>query len=109
MYYLCTQIIINKNFIIVVKLTKLMLTLALLVMGVTGAKAEKKNLTFETPWYCAASWNAETNTLSWGSGGMDASWTFMTATDINGDLSSLATSPVAPSGTIRMMVMNINH
>ncbi|MBR3479732.1 MAG: starch-binding protein [Prevotella sp.] len=73
------------------KLTKLMLTLALLAMGVTGAKAEKLTLTFETPDYCAASWDASTNTLTWGSGGWNTAWTFMTASGINGDLSSWET------------------
>ena len=73
------------------KFTKMMLTLALLVGavgGVNSVKAEKKNLTFSTADYCAASWNSSTNTLTWGSGGWNSAWTFMTANDINGDLSS---------------------
>ena len=47
------------------KLTKLMLTLALLAMGVTGAKAVKVNATLDAAWYCAAKWEAATNTMSW--------------------------------------------
>lgn len=71
--------------------TKWMLTLMLLVVCI-GANAEKKYLTFKCEDYCAAKWNAETNTLSWGSGGWNTAWTFMAAnyedgTAVSGDLS----------------------
>ena len=47
------------------KITKLMLTLALLIVGVGGAKAGKLYATLSTDWYINASWNSETNTMSW--------------------------------------------
>jgi len=46
------------------KLTKLMLTLALLAMGVTGAKAEIKTDWTPSTAY-GATWNAQTSTVSW--------------------------------------------
>ena len=52
---------------------------------------EKQNLTFETQDYCAAKWNAETNTFTWGSGGWNSAWTFMAAVGVSGDLSSWET------------------
>lgn len=64
----------------------LLFLVALITMG--GAKAEKRYLTFETADYCAAKWNAETNTLTWGSGGWNPAFTFMTAKGVNGNLSS---------------------
>ena len=64
----------------------LLFLVALITMGV--AKAEKQYLTFETGVFCAAKWNAETNTFTWGSGGWNPEFTFMTAKDVNGDLSS---------------------
>ena len=73
------------------KFTKLLCTLALLFGVVGGVKAEKKALSFETPEYCAATWNATTSTLTWGSGGWNSGWTFMAAKDISGDLSSWET------------------
>ena len=63
------------------------MTLALLLGGANSVKAEKKNLTFSTADYCAASWNSSTNTLTWGSGGWNSAWTFMAAKGISGDLS----------------------
>jgi hypothetical protein len=68
-----------------------MLTLMLLVVCI-GANAEKKYLTFKCEDYCAAKWNAETNTFSWGSGGWNTAWTFMAANGedgkaVSGDLS----------------------
>lgn len=64
----------------------LLFLVALITMG--GAKAEKRYLTFETADYCAAKWDAETNTLTWGSGGWNPDFTFMTAKGVNGNLSS---------------------
>ncbi|MBO4464713.1 MAG: hypothetical protein J5797_11070 [Prevotella sp.] len=71
------------------KFTKLMLTLALLVLA-GGAKAdtERVNLTFGTDWYCTASWNAETRIFSWGSGGTgNPDWIFINVTNLSGDVS----------------------
>ena len=68
-------------------ITKWMLALTLLIVSI-GANAEKKYLTFSTEDYCAAKWNAETNTLTWGSGGWNSAWTFMAAKDVSGDLSA---------------------
>lgn len=71
------------------KFTKLMLTLALLVVGVGGAKATEKqlNFTFEAPFYAAASWNGGTRMFSWGSGGWNTEWTFININNVSGDLS----------------------
>ncbi len=66
----------------------LLLSVSLLLLGVGGAKAEKKNLTFSCADHCAARWDAESSTFSWGSGGWNPAWTFMTADGISGDLSS---------------------
>lgn len=71
------------------KLSTILCTLALLFIGVGGVnsvKAEKKYLEFETPWYCNASWKAESNTFSWGKN--EGEWIFMTAKDVSGDLTS---------------------
>ena len=67
-------------------ITKLMLTLMLFIVCI-GVNAEKKYLTFSCAEYCAAQWNSETNTLTWGSGGWNSAWTFMAADGISGDLS----------------------
>ena len=67
-------------------ITKLMLTLMLLIVCI-GANAEKKYLTFSCEDYCAAQWNSETSTLTWGTGGWNPAWTFMAANGISGDLS----------------------
>ena len=67
--------------------TKWMLALTLLIVCI-GVNAEKKYLSFSTEDYCAAKWNAETNTLTWGSGGWNSAWTFMAAKDVSGDLST---------------------
>ena len=48
----------------------------------------KQYLAFKTPEYCAANWNAATNTFTWGSGGWDSAFTFMEAVGVSGDLSS---------------------
>lgn len=48
---------------------------------------EKKNLTFSTAEYCAAQWDATAQTLTWGQGGWNAAWTFMSADGVSGDLS----------------------
>ena len=63
-----------------------MLTLMLFIVCI-GVNAEKKYLTFSCAEYCAAQWNSETNTLTWGSGGWNSAWTFMAADGISGDLS----------------------
>ena len=63
-----------------------MLTLMLFIVCI-GVNAEKKYLTFSCADYCAAQWNSETNTLTWGSGGWNSAWTFMAADGISGDLS----------------------
>ena len=68
-------------------ITKWMLALTLLIVCI-GVNAEKKYLSFSTEDYCAAKWNAETNTLTWGSGGWNSAWTFMAAKDVSGDLSA---------------------
>ena len=46
----------------------------------------KKELTFSTAEYCAATWNATDKTLQWGQGGWNPAFTFMTADDIKGDV-----------------------
>ena len=56
--------------------------------GVEGNNAGKQDLTFKTEDYCAAKWDASTNTFTWGLGGSNADWTFMAADGISGDLSS---------------------
>ncbi len=67
---------------------KLWLTLVLFSCMATGVYAEKKQaLTFRTEDYCAATWNASTNTFTWGLGGSNSAWTFMAAEGISGDLS----------------------
>lgn len=48
---------------------------------------EKKDLTFSTAEYCAAQWDATAQTLTWGQGGWNAAWTFMSADGVSGDLS----------------------
>ena len=64
-----------------------LLTLVLFVAGVESIQAGKHNLTFKTEDYCAATWNANTNTFTWGSGGSNSAWVFMAANDVSGDLS----------------------
>ena len=48
----------------------------------------KHGLTFKTEEYCAANWNESTSTFTWGSGGWNSEWVFMTAVGVSGDLSS---------------------
>ena len=48
----------------------------------------KRNLTFKTEEYCAASWNSSNSTFTWGDGGWNSSWIFMAAEGVNGDLSN---------------------
>ncbi|MBR3456263.1 MAG: prolyl oligopeptidase family serine peptidase, partial [Bacteroidaceae bacterium] len=48
----------------------------------------KQYLTFKTEEYCAATWDEESKTFTWGSGGWDSTWVFMTAVGVSGDLSS---------------------
>ena len=55
--------------------------------GSTRGEA-KEYLTFKTEYYCAAQWDANSSTFTWGLGGENASWTFMSAEGISGDLSS---------------------
>ena len=55
--------------------------------GSTRGEA-KEYLTFKTEYYCAAQWDANSSTFTWGLGGDNASWTFMSAEGISGDLSS---------------------
>ena len=51
--------------------------------------AERHNLTFETQEYCAATWDSNTNTFTWGNrDGWNTAWTFMAAQNISGDLSN---------------------
>ena len=71
------------------------MTLALLLLGLTTANAAEKqvDLLFSCEFYCAATWDAETSTFSWGLGGNNPSWTFMaakevTGQDISGDITS---------------------
>ncbi|MBO4564623.1 MAG: prolyl oligopeptidase family serine peptidase [Bacteroidaceae bacterium] len=69
---------------------KSLLSLALLIAGVVTADAAgetKQYLTFKTESYCAATWEASTNTFTWGLGGSNSDWTFMAADGISGDLS----------------------
>jgi poly(3-hydroxybutyrate) depolymerase len=71
-------------------ISKTLLTLALLIAGVGSVKADgerKQNLTFKTEDYCAAKWDASTHTFTWGLGGSNPEWTFMSADGISGDLS----------------------
>ena len=56
------------------------------VVVTTPGGVVKKELTFSTAEYCAASWDAATSTMTWGTGGWDPSFTFMTADDIKGDV-----------------------
>ena len=65
-----------------------LITLVLLIAGVGSINAGKQDLTFKTEDYCAAKWDASTNTFTWGLGGSNADWTFMAADGISGDLSS---------------------
>ena len=53
----------------------------------TSNSLKGKNLTFETPVYCAATWTESTKTFTWGTGGYNTAWTFMAAQGISGDLS----------------------
>ena len=46
----------------------------------------KKELTFTTAEYCAATWNATDKTLQWGQGGWNPAFTFMTADGVTGDV-----------------------
>ena len=51
--------------------------------------AERNNLTFKTEEYCAATWDSDTNTFTWGNrDGWNKAWTFMAAVGISGDLSN---------------------
>ena len=51
--------------------------------------AERNYLTFETQEYCAATWDSNTNTFTWGNrDGWNTAWTFMAAQNISGDLSN---------------------
>ena len=55
----------------------------------SAPEAEKQYLTFETPEYCAATWDASTNIFTWGNrDGWNTGWTFMAAVGISGDLSN---------------------
>ena len=55
----------------------------------SAAEADKHSLTFETPDYCAATWDSSTNTFTWGNrDGWNTAWTFMAAQNISGDLSN---------------------
>ena len=67
----------------------LLLTLfAIAQTAVRAAGEEKHHITFKAEDYCAATWDAATNTFSWGLGGANSAWTFMAAEGISGDLSS---------------------
>ena len=51
--------------------------------------AERHNLTFETQEYCAATWDSNNKTFTWGNrDGWNTAWTFMAAQNISGDLSN---------------------
>lgn len=69
-------------------ISQLLITLVLLIAGMGSINAGKQNLTFKTEDYCAAKWDANTNTFTWGLGGSNSAWTFMAADGISGDLSS---------------------
>ena len=69
-------------------ITRLLATAALLFGVLGGVKSETLNLSFSTAEYCAASWNAETRIFSWGSGGWNPAWTFMTISNLTGNLSA---------------------
>lgn len=77
------------------KFTNLLLTAALLFGAVGGEKvfASKRYLGFKAGWYCNASWNSATNTFTWGTGsGLDASYVFIEALDVEGNDFSAYTS-----------------
>ena len=67
---------------------KSLLTLTLLSFSAGEMKADKQYLTFKTENYCAAKWDPSTNTFTWGLGGWNPDWVFMSAEGISGDLSS---------------------
>ena len=69
-------------------ISQLLITLVLLIAGMGSINAGKQNLTFKTEDYCAAKWDANTNTFTWGSGGVNPEWVFMAADGVSGDLSS---------------------
>ena len=51
--------------------------------------AERNYLTFETQEYCAATWDSNNKTFTWGNrDGWNTAWTFMAAQNISGDLSN---------------------
>ena len=62
-----------------------------LVTGSGGGNSTQNNakqyLAFKTSEYCAATWNAETNTFTWGLGGWNSAFTFMEAVGVSGNLS----------------------
>ncbi len=88
------------------KFTKLMLTLALLVVGVGGAKATKTNW---SPSGWVASWNGETKTMSWK--GTDG-YKVMSTNFPTGDLSAYTkiratiTSITGDNGYIQLKVVS---
>ena len=69
-------------------ISQLLITLVLLIAGMGSINAGKQNLTFKTEDYCAAKWDANTNTFTWGLGGVNPEWVFMAADGVSGDLSS---------------------
>ena len=72
------------------KFTKLFLALTLMIVGWGSANAAEKqvDLQFKCEEYCAATWDAATNTFQCGKGGWNTAWTFMAAQGISGDISS---------------------
>ena len=77
------------------RFTKSLLTLALLVLGVssTNAKIVKQNVTFAAEWYCNAKWDAGSKLFTWGtyvaadSDFPSPAWTFMAVNELTGDIS----------------------
>lgn len=61
---------------------------AVMLLCVAGlAHGERRDLRFSTADYCAAHWDAATNTFSWGSGGWNAAWTFVDC-GVSGDITA---------------------
>lgn len=60
---------------------------AMLAQGARAAGEKKHQLTFKTEDYCAATWDAASSTFTWGLGGANSAWTFMSAEGVSGDLS----------------------
>ena len=64
------------------------LTVEAVFVSTSEPEVAKQYLAFKTPEYCAANWNAATNTFTWGLGGWNPAFTFMEAVGVSGDLSN---------------------